>query len=57
MLGFLDWLDKQPRQDTLVVVHEETLRVIKAHLDGLDDAAMPELDFANCEVIEFDIDD
>ena len=57
VLGFLDWLDKQPRQDTLVVVHEETLRVIKAQLDGLDDAAMPELDFANCEVIEFDIDD
>ena len=57
VLGFLVWLRAQPRQDTLVVAHEETLRVIKAHLDGLDDEAMLGLDFANCEVIEFDLDD
>jgi broad specificity phosphatase PhoE len=57
VLTFLDWLDEQPRQDTLVVAHEETLRVIKAHLDGLGDEAMPRLHFANCEVVEFDLGD
>ena len=54
---FLDWLAQQPRQDTLVVTHEETLRVLKAHLEDLGDEAMPGLDFANCEVVEFDLED
>jgi alpha-ribazole phosphatase len=57
VLTFLDWLDEQPRQDSLVVAHEETLRVIKAHLDGLGDEAMPRLHFANCEVVEFELAD
>ena len=57
VLGFLDWLASQPRLDTLVVAHEETLRVLKAWLDGLGDEAMPGLHFANCEVVEFDLDD
>ena len=54
VLAFLDWLSQQPPMDTLVVAHEETLRVIRARLDGLGDEAMHGLDFANCEVVEFD---
>jgi broad specificity phosphatase PhoE len=54
VLTFLDWLSQQPPMAMLVVVHEETLRVIRARLDGLDEAAMQEPDFANCGVIEFE---
>lgn len=55
VLEFIDWLQVQPHMDTLVVAHEETLRVIKAHYDRLDDADMLALNFGNCEVIEFDV--
>ena len=54
VLAFLDWLSRQPPMAALVVAHEETLRVIRARLDGLDDAAMQKPDFANCEVVGFD---
>lgn len=53
VLTFLDWLSQQPPM-AMLVVHEETLRVIRARLDGLDEAAMQEPDFANCGVIEFE---
>jgi broad specificity phosphatase PhoE len=34
----------------LLVVHEETLRILVGHLRGLNDNAMQALNFRNCEV-------
>ena len=55
VLRFLTWLRAQPAKTTLVVAHEETLRVIAAHLRRLDDAAMLDLAFRNCEILEFEL--
>lgn len=55
VLGFLHWLRIEPRVDTLIVAHEETLRVVTGHFRSLDDARTLALRFANCEVVIFDI--
>lgn len=55
VLGFLDWLQRQPRRIVLVVAHEETLRVFAAHFRGLPDEALPGLAFGNCEVLSFEL--
>lgn len=55
VLGFLEWLEGEPRRTTLVVAHEETLRVFAAHFRKLDDEAMLALRFANCEVLSFEL--
>lgn len=52
---FLDWLQQQPAQPTLIVAHEETLRAITAHLENLSDQAMLQRHFANCEIVEFEL--
>jgi alpha-ribazole phosphatase len=53
--GFIDWLKGQPEEIVLVVAHEETLRVFTVCLSGLPDAALLELHYGNCELIEFSI--
>jgi probable phosphoglycerate mutase len=55
VLPFLEWLRQRPEQVVLVVGHEETLRVIAAHLRGLSDEEMESLAFGNGEVIEFEL--
>jgi broad specificity phosphatase PhoE len=53
--GFIDWFIGQPPQNTLVVAHEETLRVLRVCFCDLPDAALLEQTFGNCEIIEFDL--
>lgn len=55
VLRFLAWLQAQPAKTTLVVAHEETLRVVAAHFRNLDDPTMLDLAFANCETLEFEL--
>jgi len=52
--GFIDWLVQQDARQVLVVAHEETLRVFYAYFHPMDDIAMAELKFGNCEVLRFD---
>jgi len=51
---FLDWLRRQPERTILLVVHEETLRALSAHLDNIDEQQMPDLHFNNGQIVEFD---
>jgi len=53
VLGFLDWLARQPWQTVLVVAHEETLRILNAQFTGLPEDRLLEQDFANCEILQF----
>jgi broad specificity phosphatase PhoE len=55
VLEFVAWLERQPPVDTLVVAHEETLRVLDAHYRRMSDAEMLALNFGNCAVLEFDV--
>ena len=54
--GFIDWLVVQPEKTVLVVAHEETLRVFTVCFRALPDAALLELHYDNCELIEFTLD-
>jgi alpha-ribazole phosphatase len=54
--GFIDWLAVQPEETVLVVAHEETLRVFMVCFSALPDAALLELHYGNCELIEFTLD-
>lgn len=56
VLPALDELRRRQEQAVLVVTHEETLRVLAAHLRGLADCELESLQFGNCEIIAFDID-
>jgi broad specificity phosphatase PhoE len=51
VLPFLDDLSRRPERCVLVVAHEETLRVIVAHLRGLPAGEMERLHFPNCEIV------
>jgi broad specificity phosphatase PhoE len=51
--GFIDWLAVQPEETVLVVAHEETLRVFTVVFRALPDAALLDLHYGNCELIEF----
>jgi broad specificity phosphatase PhoE len=55
VLGFVDWLERQPHETVLVVAHEETLRVLVARARGLGDEAMLGLGFRNCEWLRLDL--
>jgi broad specificity phosphatase PhoE len=55
VLPFLEWLRQRPESVVLVVAHEETLRVIVAHLRGLPDEEMERLAFANGEIVECEL--
>lgn len=56
VVDFIAWLTEQPVQQVLLVAHEETLRVILAYARHLDDDRMIELNFENCEILDFEID-
>jgi len=53
--GFLRWLKDQPFAAVLLVAHEETLRVMKAHADGLADERLREMSFENCVPYRFSL--
>jgi probable phosphoglycerate mutase len=55
VVGFLQWLRQQPHAAALLVAHEETMRVLRAHAEGLTAEAMIGLTFANCEVYAFEL--
>ncbi|MGD8843751.1 MAG: histidine phosphatase family protein [Gammaproteobacteria bacterium] len=55
VMPVLDRLARQPWKTVLLVVHEETLRVLVGHLGNLDDAAMEALKFGNCQVVETEL--
>lgn len=46
--GFLDWLGRHPRSCVLLVVHEETLRMLRAHYLGLELGAVIGAPFDHC---------
>ena len=46
--GFLDWLARQPWQCVLLVAHEETLRILRAHCESIDLSEVAGQSFANC---------
>jgi len=50
VLGFIDWLQRQPQDNILVVAHEETLRVFVAYFEGnVPDVQLRGLHIGNCE--------
>jgi probable phosphoglycerate mutase len=50
VLGFIDWLQRQPQKNILVVAHEETLRVFVAHFEAnVPDERLRDLHIGNCE--------
>ncbi|MFW2372713.1 MAG: histidine phosphatase family protein [Gammaproteobacteria bacterium] len=51
VIAFLHWLQQQSESSILVVAHEETLRVIAAYTQQLDDDTMIHLAFDNCEFL------
>lgn len=51
VMAFILWLQQQPESTFLVVAHEETLRVIAAHFQNLDNETMLTLSFRNCEYL------
>ncbi len=53
VMDFLLWLQQQSWPCVLVVAHEETLRVVTAHFEHLPDEAMPDLHFANCQILSY----
>lgn len=53
IVKFLQDLKQDKTAGTLVVAHEETLRVIKAYFESLTDEQMLELHFENCEIIKY----
>jgi len=53
VLAYLTWLRQQPCQCVLSVTHEESMRVFYAWHHDIPDKRLHELNFANCEVIQF----
>ena len=51
--GFVDWLAAAPHRTVALVVHEETLRVLRSLAEGLPPEATIDLAFGNCEVYSF----
>jgi probable phosphoglycerate mutase len=50
VLGFIDWLQRQPQENILVVAHEETLRVFVAYFEGnVADERLRDIHIGNCE--------
>lgn len=56
VLGYLDWLRRQTCHTILSIAHEETLRVFYAWFHQLPDERLRDLHFANCEIIQFEMD-
>lgn len=55
VLPYLDWLQHQPFGTVLTVAHEETLRVFYAWYHRLPDQNLRKLNFNNCEIFRFDL--
>ncbi len=53
VLPFLAELQARSERSVLAVAHEETLRVLVAHLRGLPAAEMLGLHFGNCQIVTF----
>ena len=53
IVNFLKWLIQENLEGTLVIAHEETLRVVKAYFESLTDGQMLDLHFRNCEILEY----
>lgn len=51
--GFLENLCVEKPQGTLVIAHEETLRVIKTYFESLTEQQMLDLHFDNCEILRY----
>ena len=50
VLGFIDWLQKQPEENILVVAHEETLRVFITFFEAnVPDEKLRDIHIGNCE--------
>lgn len=50
VLDFIHWLHQQPSENTLVVAHEDTLRVFIAYFErNVPDEALRDLHIDNCE--------
>ena len=50
VLGFIDWLQRQPQENILVVAHEETMRVFVACFEGnVADERLRDINIGNCE--------
>jgi alpha-ribazole phosphatase len=53
IVNFLQWLIKENLKGTLVIAHEETLRVVQAYFESLTDEQMLDLHYRNCEILEY----
>lgn len=54
VLGFIEWLKTQPKENILVVAHEETLRVFIAYFEGnVPDERLRDLHIGNCEFYHY----
>lgn len=52
VVRFLDWLTNQPYETVAIVAHEETMRIVYGHYHPLDEAQLPKLSFANCQILK-----
>lgn len=55
VVAFIDFLRVEPQRTSLIVAHEETLRVFAAQARGLPATALRSLAFANGELLELDL--
>lgn len=55
VLPALDDLRRRPENCILVITHEETLRVLVAHLRKLSNQDLESLHFGNCESLKFSL--
>ncbi len=53
--NFLERFVPTVHETTLVVAHEETLRVATAYFNGLSNEAMRALHYDNCAILSFDV--
>lgn len=50
VLGFIDWLQRQPQENILIVAHEETIRVFVAYFEGnIPNERLRDINIGNCE--------
>ena len=56
IVKFLEKLSTEVAEGTLVIAHEETLRVVKAFYESLTNEQMLDLHFNNCEILQYTTD-
>lgn len=52
VITFLQEVIKEKQENTLVIAHEETMRIFYVYFHGLEDIEMLGLSFGNCEYFE-----